>query len=191
MKIAAVCAVLVCLLPAMSHAAPIDLGALTCDKYENEIMNAPAASQHEDAVDVVMWLFGFAVAKSGAHVMYGDALQQFGNSLDIECKVHPNTSLLDTLATVKLANTNPMDLDTLGCATFEARHVEMAQSDPQSANTIMMWLLGYSVGKVGGRILDSNSLTAFAAGLANQCTQHPDSTLYDAVTSVKLPKQKK
>ncbi len=137
MKIAAVCAVLVCLLPAMSHAAPIYLGALTCDKYENEIMNAPAASQHEDAVDVVMWLFGFAVAKSGAHVMYGDALQQFGNSLDIECKVHPNNSLLDTLATVKLANTNPMDLDTLGCATFEARHVEMAQSDPQSANTII------------------------------------------------------
>jgi hypothetical protein len=55
----------------------------------------------------------------------------------------------------------------------------------------MMWLLGYSVGKAGGRILDSSSLSAFAAGLANRCTQHPDSTLYDAVTSVKPPKQKK
>ena len=190
MKILAFFAVAVLLLPCASRAAPIDLGSLSCDAYEKEIMNAPAAGQPEDAVDVVMWLFGYAVAKSGAHVMYGNALQQFGNALDIECKNHPNNSLLDTVPGVKLANTNPMDLDTLACATFEERHTQMAQSDPQSANTIMMWLLGYSVGKLGGRVLDSSALAAFAEGLAKRCSGHPDITLYDALTSVKPPKKK-
>jgi hypothetical protein len=190
MKIVVQFALAVFLLPCASRAAPVDLGSLSCDTYENEIMNAPAAGQHEDAVDVVMWLFGYAVAKSGAHVMYGNALQQFGNALDVECKIHPNSSLLDTVPGVKLANTNPMDLDTLACATFEERHTQMAQSDPQGANTIMMWLLGYSVGKLGGRVLDSSALAVFAEGLAKRCSEHPDITLYDALTSVKPPKKK-
>ncbi len=191
MKILALCALVVFLFPCLGRAGAIDLGVLTCDKYENEIMNAPAASQQEDAVDVVMWLFGYAVAKSGAHVMYGDALQQFGNALDIECKTHANNVLLDAVPAVKLANTNPMDLDTLGCSTFEERNTEMARSDPQSANTIMMWLLGYSVGKAGGRVLDSSMLAAFAERLAKRCSEQPEINLYEALTSVKLPKQKK
>ncbi|MGA2778613.1 MAG: HdeA/HdeB family chaperone [Steroidobacteraceae bacterium] len=191
MKILTLCAVVACLLPCLSRAVPIDIGILTCDSYESDIMNAPPAAQREDAVDVVMWLFGYAVAKSGAHVMYGEALQQFGNALDLECKTHAKSTLLDAVATVKLTNINPMDLDALPCATFEARHADMAQSDPQSANTIMMWLLGYSVGKVGGHVLDSSKLAVFAAALADRCTQHPDSNLYDALAAVKLPKPKR
>jgi len=191
MKIPAWCAVAVLALPCLCRAGPIDIGALTCEKYEKEIMNAPAAAQHEDAVNVVMWLFGFAVAKSGAHTMYGDALQQFGNGLDVECRTHPDSVLADAVPLVKLANTNPMDLDALACATFEERHAQMVKSDPESADTIMMWLLGYSVGKAGGRMLDSSALTAFGAGLEKRCTDHPTINLYDAVTSVKPPKRKK
>lgn len=198
-------AALMCLLPLAAYAREINLAALSCERFESDIMNAPAAeqgpvppahgapaaAQGEDAVNVVMWLFGYAVAKSGAQVMYGDALQQFGNALDSQCKINPQSRLADAVATVKLVNSNPMDLNTLGCTTFEERHVEMAKSDPQSADTIMMWLFGYSVGKAGGQSLDSSRLPAFTAALANQCTTHPDNSLYAALISAKLPKTKR
>ena len=45
----------------------------------------------------MMWLFGYSVGKSGAHVMYGDALAGFGFALDAECKNNPAESLLDAL----------------------------------------------------------------------------------------------
>ncbi len=184
-----------CLLVGVGRAEQINLGSLTCDQYETTIVNPPpppAASAGDvqapprfDAVDVVMWLFGYAVAKSGAQVMYGDALQQFGNALDSECKIHPKDVLIDAVSAVKLVNVNPMDLTTLGCTIFEARHMDLEQSDPQSAATIMMWLFGYSVGKAGGHVLDPGGLTAFSAGLANQCTLHPEASLFDALTKIK------
>jgi hypothetical protein len=194
--------VCLCLLAGVGRAEQINLGSLTCDQYETTIMNPPAppasaasaagvqAASNLDAVDVVMWLFGFAVAKSGAQVMYGDALQQFGNALDSECKIHPNNVLLDAVSAVKIVNVNPMDLTTLGCTIFEARHMDMEQSDPQSAATIMMWLFGFSVGKSGGHVLDPGGLTAFSAALANQCTLHPQASLFDAVTMVKPAKHR-
>jgi hypothetical protein len=192
----AVC-VCLCLLARPGYADQLNLGSLTCDQYEKTIMNPPvppasaagvAAASNVDAVDVVMWLFGFAVAKSGAQVMYGDALQQFGNELDSECRIHPGHTLLDALSAVKLVNVNPMDLTTLGCTIFEARHMDMEQSDPESAATIMMWLFGFAVGKAGGHVLDPGGLTAFSAALANQCTLHPDASLFEALTLVKPPK---
>jgi hypothetical protein len=191
---AALCAILG-LVPWASRASEINLGSMTCDQYEKNLMNPPAAAAapatDDDAVNVVMWLFGFAVAKSGAHVMYGNALQQFGNALDSECKIHPVNTLLDSIGSVKLVETNPMDLATLGCMVFETRHSDMAQSDPQSATTIMMWLYGFSVGKVGGHVLDSRVLPDFASALAKQCTAHPDDTLYGALSAVKMPKARK
>jgi hypothetical protein len=89
------------LVPCSSGAAELNLATLSCDSYENQIMNSDPSSQKEDALDVVMWLFGFAVAKSGATAMYGDALQQFGNALDRACKNTPAQSLLEALGTVK------------------------------------------------------------------------------------------
>ena len=183
-----------CLLPCIGQAYQINLASMTCEQYEKTIMNPPAASVEAgtpDAVDVIMWLFGFAVAKSGAHVMYGDALQQFGNGLDSECKIHPANTLLDSIGAVKLADVNPMDLTTLECTTFEVRNADMAQSDPQSANTIMMWLFGFSVGKAGGHVLDPGGLRTFAAALSNQCTLHPAASLFDALTMVKQPRPRK
>ncbi len=195
-----------CLLAGVSCAQPIDLGSLTCDQYESTLMNPPApggaapsgasvangpAEPTPDAVNLVMWLFGFAVAKSGAQVMYGDALQQFGNALDSECKVHSKDTLLDAVSAVKIVNVNPMDLTTLGCTIFEARHMDLEQSDPQSAATIMMWLFGFSVGKAGGHVLDPGGLRTFAAALSNQCTLHPAASLFDALTMVKQPRPRK
>jgi len=180
---------LACLLPCIGEAYQINLASMTCEQYEKTIMNPPAASVEAgtaDAVDVIMWLFGFAVAKSGAHVMYGDALQQFGNGLDSECKIHPTNTLLDSIGAVKLADVNPMDLTTLECTTFEVRNGDMAQSDPQSANTIMMWLFGFSVAKNGGHVLESKDLPSFTAAIAKRCTDHPDSSLFDVLTAVKL-----
>jgi hypothetical protein len=180
---------LACLLPCVGKAYQINLASMTCDQYEKKIMNPPAASVEAgspDAVDVIMWLFGFAVAKSGAHVMYGDALQQFGNGLDSECKIHPENTLLDSIGAVKLADVNPMDLATLECTTFQVRNTDMAQSDPQSANTIMMWLFGFSVAKNGGHVLESKELPNFSAAIAKRCTEHPDSSLFDVLMAVKL-----
>jgi hypothetical protein len=182
------------LLPSSSRASEISLSSLSCDQYENTLMNPPTpaaaetqASQGTDAVNVVMWLFGFAVAKSGGHAMYGNALQQFGNALDSECKAHPANTLLDSVVAVKLVETNPMDLSTLGCTVFETRHADMVQSDPQSATTIMMWLYGFSVGKAGGHVIDAAVLPQFSAALAKHCSAHPDASLYDAMAAIKVP----
>ena len=190
---AALVAMLV-VLPRATRASEINLGSMTCDQYEKKLMNPPAAAAAtpgDDAVNVVMSLFGFAVAKSGARVMYGNALQQFGNALDSQCKAHPADTLLDSIGAVKLVETNPMDLTTLGCTVFETRHTDMAQSDPQSATTIMMWLYGFSVGKAGGHVLDANVLPDFAAALAKQCTAHPDDSLFGTLSAVKMPKARK
>jgi hypothetical protein len=180
---------LACLLPCIAGAYEINLGSMTCDQYEKNIMNPPASSAtpgNADAVDVIMWLFGFAVARSGAHVMYGDALQQFGNGLDSECKNHPQNTLLDSIGAVKLADINPMDLMTLECTTFEVRNADMTRSDPQSANTIMMWLFGFAVGKAGGHTLDSTALPGFSTAIAKRCADRPESSLFDVLSAVKV-----
>lgn len=178
-------------LPVASHAAELNLATLSCDTYENQIMNSDPSSQKEDALDVVMWLFGFSVAKSGATAMYGDALQKFGNALDTVCKTTPTLSVLDAVATVKPVAVNPMELTELDCATFEARNTDMLASDPQSANTIMMWLLGFAVGKAGGHVLDSTSVGRFATALSAQCEKHSGQSLYAALLAVKLSKLRK
>jgi hypothetical protein len=181
---------LLCLAPLAARAAEVNLATLSCDKYENEIIGSADAAQsgapqngaaHLDAIDTVMWLFGFSVAKAGEHVMYGDALTSFGFALDAECRNNPSTSLLEALTTVRPKRDKPMDLTTLNCASWEARHQQSAQSDPESANTIMMWLFGFSVGQAGGHLFDTAGVTGFAAALQKRCEQHPDDSLYDAL----------
>ncbi len=179
----------VCLAPLTCRAAQLNLATLSCDKYENEIVGStdtpPRAdsNSHFDAIDTVMWLFGYAVGKAGEHVMYGDALTSFGFALDAECKNNPSTSLLEALGTVRPKRDKPMDLMQLNCAAFEARHADSLRSDADSANTIMMWLYGYSVAQSGGHIYDTGGGAAFAASLQSRCAQHPDESLYEALAS--------
>ena len=180
-----------CLLPCMSRAAELNLATLSCARYENEVLPAAASSQTADSINTVMWLFGYSVAKSGAHVMYPEALTAFGYALDGECKSNPIESLLDALAIVKPEAKNPMDLSALECATFASRHVELARTDPESATTIMMWLFGFSVARSGSHLFDADSLSAFQTALLADCAKHPKLALFDALGSVKPTKSAK
>ena len=181
-----------CLIPLASRAAEINIATLSCDKYENEMVGSPdgsaaaaaAPSQRADSIDTVMWLFGYSVGKAGEHVMYGDALTSFGFALDAECRNNPSTSLLQALAAVRPKRDKPMDLMTLNCRDFESRHAESMQSDASSANTIMMWLFGFSVAQSGSHVFDASKAAPFAATLQNRCTLHPEESLYEVLMAV-------
>jgi hypothetical protein len=188
MKCCALLALGACLASSISWGGELNLATLSCDKYENEILASPGSPQHDDrsspdSIDTVMWLFGYSVAKLGEHIMYGDALSAFGFALDAECKANPSTSLLEALNSIRPKRDKPMDLTTLTCATFESRHVDTARKDPESANTIMMWLFGYSVGQSGSHLFDASGLPHFAATLQARCSQHPDESLFDALAA--------
>lgn len=170
--------------PRRSHAVELDLAAVSCAKYQNEVLASTVPGYNADPIDTVMWLFGFSVAKSGERVMYGDSLRAFGFALDAECRNNPTTSLLDAVSTVKSKRDNPMDLTRLDCATFETRHVALRKSDPESANTLTMWLFGYSVGISGSHILDAGSLGKFDSALDERCTAHPQDTVFDALAAI-------
>jgi hypothetical protein len=171
------------LLPQQSHAVELNLAAVSCSKYENEILAATTPGSSADPIDTVMWLFGFSVAKSGERVMYGDSLTAFGFALDTECKNNPTSTLLEAVAAAKSKRNNPMDLTRLDCATFETRHVALGKSDPESANTLTMWLFGYAIGLSGGHVLDADSVSKFDSSLNDRCTKHPEDSLYDALSA--------
>jgi hypothetical protein len=180
-----------CCFAASSRAAEINLATLTCARYQNEIITSPAASKGADSINTVMWLFGYSVGKSGAHVMYGDALAGFGFALDAECKNNPAETLLDALATIKPDTKNPMDLSSLECQTFASRHLDLVQSDRESADTIMMWLFGFAVAKSGSHVFDAAGLANFEGALMADCKKNPGRSLADALSTVKVPASKR
>jgi hypothetical protein len=188
MKLLAAIALGLCLAPCTSPAAELNLATLTCGKYENEVLPAAATNPTADSLNTVMWMFGYSVAKSGAHVMYPAALGPFGFALDNECKSNPAESLLDALGIVKPEPKSPMDLTALECAVFASRHVELARTDPESATTIMMWLFGFSVARAGSHIFDADSVNSFQAALLADCAKHPKQALFDALAAVKASK---
>ncbi len=191
MKSLSAIALAACLLPCLSRAAALNLATLTCEKYENEVLPAAATNPTADSINTVMWLFGYSVAKSGAHVMYPDALAPFGFALDNECKSNPKESMLDALAAVKLEPKNPMDLTNIESGTFASRHIDMARTDPESANTIMMWLFGFSTARSGGHIFDADSLPSFQTAFLANCAKHSRTSLFDTLTAAKKTKAAK
>ena len=176
------------LLTGAAGAAPLDLGTLSCEKYEGEVLPAAASNPVADSINTVMWLFGYSVAKSGGHVMSPDALAPFGFALDNECKSNPTETLLAALTIVKPETTRPMDLTAVRSSAFAVRHRAMAQSDPESATTIMMWLFGFSVAKSGSHVFDANLLNAFETALLEECARQPDVGLLDALKAINLSK---
>jgi hypothetical protein len=170
----------------VGHAAEVNIATLNCAKYQNEFMASPGSAAGEDPINTMMWLFGYSVAQSGAHVMYGDALAGFGFALDAQCKDHPTESLLEALAAVKPDSKNPMDLTALECQTFAARHIALVQSDAESAKTIMMWLFGFAVAKSGGHIFDSGGVGGFETALMSDCKKYPSRNLFDELAAVKF-----
>jgi HdeA/HdeB family len=182
------------LLPCAGRAGTLNLTTLSCGKYENEVLPAAATNPTADSINTVMWLFGYSVAKSGAHVLYPDALAPFGFALDNECKSNPAENLLDALNIVKPEAKSPMDLSAVECSSFASRHAEFARSDPESATTIMMWLFGFSVAASGSHLFDADSVGAFETSLLAYCGQHPSLSLLDTLKtlqSLKAPKAAK
>jgi len=47
-----------------------------------------------------------------------------------------------------------------------------------------MWVFGYSVGASGSHLFDASRLNNFTSALQTRCTQHPDESLFDAVTAL-------
>jgi hypothetical protein len=92
---------------------------------------------------------------------------------------------LDALAIVKPEPKNPMDLANVECAQFASRHVEFERSDAESANTIMMWLFGFSVARSGSHIFDAQGLKPFHTKLMAYCAKHPKGSLLDALGAPK------
>ena len=169
-----------------ARGAPVNLLTLSCAKYQNELLASPPPTPAADGINTVMWLFGYSVAKSGAHVMYGDALAGFGFGLDAECKNYPDEALTVALTKIKPSDKNPMDLSTLDCSTFSTRHVDLARTDRESADTIMMWLFGFATGKTGGHFFTPEGLPAFETAFLAECTKHPERNLYDVLSTLKL-----
>ena len=181
----------ICLVPRVSRSAELNLATLTCGKYENEVLPAAATNPAADSINTVMWLFGYSVAKSGKHVMYSEALAPFGFALDNECKSNPTEVMLEALTIVKPETKDPLDLANVECTSFASRHAEFARSDTESANTIMMWLFGFSVASSGSHIFDADSLQSFATALLADCAKHPQKTLLDTLTALKVSKNVK
>lgn len=191
------------MLASPGRAAQLNLATLSCDNYENQIVGSPDtarsptdsvpkgpiraadASPGLDAIDTVMWLFGFSVGTAGDHRMYGDALASFGFSLDAACKKSPRATLLQVLSSISPKRDQPMDLTALNCEAFESRHADSVKSDPDSAKTIMMWLFGFSAGLAGNHIFDPDGVTAFAAALQTRCAQNPNDSLYEVLSPVR------
>jgi hypothetical protein len=171
------------LAPQRSVATELNLAALSCSTYENEVLTSTLPGYQGDPIDTVMWLFGFAVAKAGERVMYSDSLSAFGFALDAECKSNPTSSLLAAVTTVRSKRDHPMDLTGLDCATFETRHAALRKSDPESATTLTMWLFGFAVGIAGGRVFDAGSVTKFDAALDDWCMKHPAESVFDALSA--------
>jgi len=169
--------------PQKSHGTELNLAAVNCSQYENEILASTMPGYKADPIDTVMWLFGFSVAKSGERVMYGDSLTAFGFALDAKCKNNPTTTLLEAVSSVRSKRENPMDLTRLDCATFETRHVALRKSDPESATTLTMWLFGYAVGISGSRQFDADAVGRFDSSLNEWCTNHPGDSLFDALSA--------
>jgi hypothetical protein len=186
MKLLATIALGLCLAPCVSGAGGLNLATLTCDKYENEVLPAAASSRSADTLDTVMWLLGYSVAKSGAHIMYSGALAPFGFALDNECKSNPAESLLEALKTVNPESKNPMDLANVECSSFASRHVEFARTDAESAKTVMMWLFGFAVARSGGQLFDADSLHTFETALLADCAKHPGASLFGRLTRIKF-----
>jgi hypothetical protein len=189
-KICALALVSLCAWSGAARAAEFNIATLSCTKYVNEVLATPVSNGGPDPINTVMWLFGYSVGKSGAHVMYGEALSGFGFGLDAECKSNPSESLMDAIAAVKPDSKNPMDLTLVDCATFETRHLDMAKTDAESADTIMMWLFGFAVAKSSSHFYDSNGLRGFTTAFLADCHANPNRNLFDELSAIKIPKPK-
>ena len=189
MKLCGALILCLCCFAGASRAAPVNLATLTCvSDIKTKSLRRRCPLPGADPINTMMWLFGYSVAKSGAHVMYGDALAGFGFALDAECKNNPTESLAGRARRRSSPTTRiPMDLTGLECETFASRHLDLVQSDRESADTIMMWLYGFAVAKSGSHLFDSSGLQEFRRPRSwPTARKYPGRSLFDELAAVKF-----
>jgi HdeA/HdeB family len=79
---------------------PMDLSMLECQTFASRHLDL-VKTDRESADTIMMWLYGFAVAKSGSHLYDASGLGGFEGSLMAECQKNPGHSLFDALSAVK------------------------------------------------------------------------------------------
>ena len=80
---------------------PMDLKALDCATFEARQSDL-THSDADSARTIMMWLFGYAVGKSGGRMLDTDAVGAFDAALAKQCKDHASGSLYDALTAVRL-----------------------------------------------------------------------------------------
>jgi hypothetical protein len=79
---------------------PMDISRLECASFAARHAQF-VSTDPESATTIMMWLFGFSVARSGSHVFEADALGSFQSGLLADCAKHPGIMLLDALTPAK------------------------------------------------------------------------------------------
>ena len=82
--------------------SPMDLTSLECATFASRHIEL-ARTDPESATTIMMWLFGFSVARSGSHIFDADSLNAFQTALLADCAKHPKLSLFDALTTLKIS----------------------------------------------------------------------------------------
>jgi hypothetical protein len=80
----------------------MNLNTLECTAFASRHVEL-ARTDPESATTIMMWLFGFSVARSGSHFFDADSLSSFQTALLADCAKHPTRTLFDALTTVKAA----------------------------------------------------------------------------------------
>ena len=79
---------------------PMDLTALECAAFAPRHLEL-ARTDPESATTIMMWLFGFSVARSGSHIFDANSLSLFQSALLADCAKYPSRTLFDALTAVK------------------------------------------------------------------------------------------
>jgi hypothetical protein len=79
---------------------PMDLSTLECASFATRHADF-LRTDPDSATTIMMWLFGFSVARSGSHIFDADALGSFQTALLADCAQQPRKTLLDALKAVK------------------------------------------------------------------------------------------
>jgi hypothetical protein len=79
---------------------PLNLSTLECTAFASRHVEL-ARTDPESATTIMMWLFGFSVARSGSHIFDADSLGSFQSALLADCSKHPTHTLFEALTAVK------------------------------------------------------------------------------------------
>jgi hypothetical protein len=78
----------------------MNLTTLECATFASRHVEL-ARTDPESATTIMMWLFGFSVARSGSHIFDADSLNSFQAALLADCAKYPKRPLFDALSTPK------------------------------------------------------------------------------------------